>query len=311
MGDGRTTQSVWGEQTFYGNPGNLQWGVINGQPNAGVNGYWNEGDICGVYRTYELNQPLSCWTTWSTASALTPTPYGIYRYQMNPWGLRDSYDKLLVMPKAIYGVSLGAGGDLYVLCQDMEILHVSDTTGAILDRFYLDSAITNPFGITYDVSEGSLWISDFGTQNIYQVSCASLQGGWSINNSNALDPLLYTYGGQTLHVLKNVGPVFVGGIAPGDYSSSVLSSTIVDGYTVLECHASYGTFSSNYFLKFKELPDHSMEILVEGTNEVEEFRCGRIEGTSESFKQFYTGQRLTEAFPGNYGESPHIYLPSK
>ena len=125
---------------------------------------------------------------------------------------------------------------------------------------------------------------------------AEVIDGWTINYGDASDPLQFTYGGNTLHVLSGLGPVFVGGYGPGLYVTQVLDVSEIDGYTVMECRAFYSSFSSIYYLKFKKLADNAMEMLVEGNaNQVTKFLCGNIQGSTDYFKQFYCGQRVMEA----------------
>ena len=145
---------------------------------------------------------------------------------------------------------------------------------------------------------------------IESISTPAAIDGWSINTSAATNPLQFTYNGQILNVLQNLGPVFVGGIGPGAYSVSVQSVSQVDGYTVLNCVTS-GPISTTYTMKFKKLPDGAMELLVSGNaNQIEQFRCGNIQGNSESFKQFYTGEREIEAQGNQDGWFASIYWPS-
>jgi hypothetical protein len=170
-GVGLTYASNWSESTP---PGSLDWSLLATTPGEG--GYWNGNwDFSAAYRTFPANEEMACWMTWSkgVSNGVTPpTPYGLYYYSsVYQWG-GGAPGKVLAMPKEVWSVTIGQGeginADLYVLCADKEILHVDAATGNILDRFY--TQVANPIGMTYDVSEGSLWISDYGTNNIYQVA---------------------------------------------------------------------------------------------------------------------------------------------
>ena len=125
---------------------------------------------------------------------------------------------------------------------------------------------------------------------------AAVIDGWSFDTTNAKNPLLFTYQGNTLQLLSGMGPVFSTGAGPSQYTTTVLGVSSVDGYTVMQCRAVSTGLSSVYYLKFKKLPDNAMEMLVEGNpNEVTSFLCGRIQGSTDYFKQFYSGQRMIEA----------------
>ncbi len=148
------------------------------------------------------------------------------------------------------------------------------------------------------------------------LAVTSLQGkvidGWRVQIKDASDPLVFSLNGRTLHMLKGLGPIFVGGdsqLGPSDYTSQVVTVEEKDGYTVLHCKAVADDFSSTYSLKFKKLLDGAMELIVDGGKNVTGFRCGNIEGSTEPFKQFYVGQRDMEAYTGNDGAPPLIYWP--
>jgi hypothetical protein len=141
---------------------------------------------------------------------------------------------------------------------------------------------------------------------------ADLIDGWSVNQANANSPLVFTYNGITLEILKDMGPVFVVGnsqYGPGSYTPRVISTQTQDGYTILTCRAEATGLSAIYSLKFKKRADGSMEMIIDGGKNVSGFQCGRILGTSAPFKQFYIGQRETEAYPTNDGQTPLIYWP--
>ena len=136
--------------------------------------------------------------------------------------------------------------------------------------------------------------------------------GWTVNSNNPASPLSVVIDNTIIDVLDNVGPVFVGGITPDDYTVTLVSTALEGDYTVLNCRADYGGFSSEYSLKFKSLDAYSMEMIVEGeANVIQKFTCGNIAGTADAFKQFYTGQRETELFPLTGNVPPVLYWSSK
>ena len=149
------------------------------------------------------------------------------------------------------------------------------------------------------------------------ISCvqAEIIDGWQIKPYDASDPLLFKYQGVTLHVLRGAGPVFAlseDKVGPEDYQAKVISTYKEDDYIVLECRAADEEFSAEYILKFKKLADRGMEMLVEGPCNVSCFQCGNIIGADDVFKQFYTGERDMESFPGIVNDNfpPMIYWPS-
>ncbi|MEN6387013.1 MAG: hypothetical protein ABFD79_17680 [Phycisphaerales bacterium] len=137
--------------------------------------------------------------------------------------------------------------------------------------------------------------------------------GWVINPQNASDPLIFNHNNISLHVLKDMGPVFdlgtEGSLSPGDYTVKVIKTSQEDGYTVMTCQAGYEKFSGTYTVKFKKLTDNAMELLVEGDKNVSAFQCGNMQGTDGLFKQFYTGYRDVECHAGNDNYPPMIYWP--
>jgi hypothetical protein len=175
---GALFRSAWSSK-----PGTLAWAAINGAVNDGayepdeLSEIFADGDISAAARYYNLDDPINIWTTWSTPWASAPTAYGVYLYPFSPWLPNNSYVKFFAMPKALQGVSLGDENDLWVLCKDGEILHISENDGSILSRFYLDSSIIQPWGIAYSPNTKSLWISSslaygHSATHIYQV-CAT------------------------------------------------------------------------------------------------------------------------------------------
>jgi hypothetical protein len=144
-------------------------------------------------------------------------------------------------------------------------------------------------------------------------SLGEIPDPWSINKKNASDPLLYTCGGKQLHLLKNLGPVFVGGdgqIGPSDYQTEVTAVEEKDGAVILKCRAVADGLKGDYTLQFKKPADGSMEMIVDGGKNVAGFQCGNMDGSNEAFKQFYIGQRDMEAYTGNDGAPPLIYWPA-
>ena len=144
-------RSRWGVD---GDVGNLMWGQIGGA--------WTlmmSGDISLSSRTV-LDDGI-----WTTSSNM------VYKYPYAAWLSQNSYTKSFSMPKNLQGVSLGDSNDLWLLCQDGEILRISDSTGTILDRFYLSASVTQPWGIAYAYDGWkSLWISNLADNKIYQIS---------------------------------------------------------------------------------------------------------------------------------------------
>jgi hypothetical protein len=155
---------------------------------------------------------------------------------------------------------------------------------------------------------------------VFLASCvccleAKIIDGWKINSKSDSDPLLFNYNNQTLHVLKGLGPIFdfeENQLAPGDYKAEVVSTSTIDGYTIIDYKTSCddSNFISNYTLKLKKLDDNAMEILVEGDKNISSFQCGNIQGSDDDFKQFYVGQRDMESHAGNDDFPPMIYWPT-
>jgi hypothetical protein len=295
-------RSRWGVD---GNPGTQTWGLINGAWSLNM-----DGDITPASRS-TLNSDI-----WSVRGQT------IYRYPYALWIDQGAYNASFTLSKALRGVSLGDNNDLWVLCQDGQILNVSSLNGSILRSFNLPSSIAQPWGIAYDSGEGSLWISNHADNRIYQISTTTT---WQINTQTPGDPLVYTApNGKSVHPTVNMGPVFIKAdgstISAGSYTATVTSASVVDGYTILNCRATATGFSANYKLKFHEIaPADSadpnwMEVIVEadpadrttaGYVPVASFYPGTFQATG--VKQFYTGERGIEAFPGNYGSPALLY----
>ncbi|MEN6387010.1 MAG: PEP-CTERM sorting domain-containing protein [Phycisphaerales bacterium] len=154
------------------------WGAPNPVGSLG----WDQFDT--PYTTYAYHTDMTpasragftgdrSWDTWTVNSA----DFGggavnaIYKVPNLFWTSNiESYLVKYVMPKTLTAVALGGNNDLWVLCADKEILHVSSVDGSISDRFYLDSSIAAPFGMTYSALSDSLWVVDQANNNIYQVS---------------------------------------------------------------------------------------------------------------------------------------------
>ena len=175
-----TYQGSFGWQYLATNSQRILYGSTWGYPEGndpglmtfgGMSGAWTllmAGDICPTARGKVNDQ----WPMiWGTFSGTVGDVYEdvIYKYPNVPWTGRNDYVARLEMDKALQGVSIGDADDLWVLCQDGEILNVDDTSGAVLDRFFIDSTITGPWGIAYDPSEKSLWISNTADKNVYQI----------------------------------------------------------------------------------------------------------------------------------------------
>ena len=159
--------SVWGYPT--GNePGSLAWSA-NG--NAWATLGYND-DISPVTRTYVPGDSSSTdiWTVQSAGWPSANTVNAIYRYADVWINSREDYLRQIIMPKPLQAVTIDENDDLFVLCTDGEVLNVSAADGSIMDRFFIDSSITNPWGMTYSASTNSLWVTDDTSKNIYQVS---------------------------------------------------------------------------------------------------------------------------------------------
>lgn len=140
---------------IWGNPGSMTWAMIGGAFQL-----YMDSDITPASRN--IDNP-DIWCTYGNK---------IYRYQYSTWISPDSYTVSFTMPKALHGVSIGSNNDLWVLCQDREILHISSSNGTIIDRFYLPGSITQPRGIAYD-RKGAIWITNGANNKIYQIACAT------------------------------------------------------------------------------------------------------------------------------------------
>ena len=98
----------------------------------------------------------------------------------------DEHVKSFSLDKPLQGITLGKDADLWVLCQDGEIINISDSNGTIFDRFYIDGRITQPWGIAYD-RKGAIWISNNSDNKIYQVSVvdgAEPNNGYLVSDIN-------------------------------------------------------------------------------------------------------------------------------
>ena len=160
----QNNRAVWRarwDASLEGEPGNLHWTLI-----AGAWQLRTDGGICPSTRIEYLNNHI-----WMASAE-----WGvIYRYPYTTWPAPNSWDMALPVSKPMtmdpsYDISLGDSNDIWVLCQDHEVLNISSTTGAIFKRFYIDSSIANPWGIAYDPSEKSIWIGNQADNHIYQVS---------------------------------------------------------------------------------------------------------------------------------------------
>jgi len=92
-------------------------------------------------------------------------------------------------------------------------------------------------------------------------------GSWSVNKTDASDPLLFSHAGKTLHMLKNLGPVFAtsdGQIGPQDYKTQVTAVEENNGKVILKCRATDDDLTADYTLAFTKLPDGAIELIVDG-----------------------------------------------
>jgi hypothetical protein len=163
-------RSIWGYPE--GNEvGSMEWSPISGA--------WqmlSSGDIAPTAREKVDGAWPEIWTVYN--GEVSGVQYNsVFRYSDDPWTGRYEFTEEFNLGKPLQGVALGSFNDvsltydnLWVLCEDSEILNISSDDGEILDRFYLDENITNSWGITYDPSEDSLWVSSTNTGNFYQVA---------------------------------------------------------------------------------------------------------------------------------------------
>jgi hypothetical protein len=151
--------------------GSMEW--------TSISGAWqmlSSGDIAPTAREKLEGAWPEIWTVYN--GEVSGVQYNsVFRYPDAPWTGRYDFTKEFNLGKALQGVSLGYFNDtdfrydnLWVLCEDGEILNISSDNGDIIDRFYLDSQITNYWGIAYDPSEKSLWISSTNSLRFYQVA---------------------------------------------------------------------------------------------------------------------------------------------
>ncbi|MEN6387011.1 MAG: hypothetical protein ABFD79_17670 [Phycisphaerales bacterium] len=221
------------------------------------------------------------WDTWTVNSA----DFGggvvnaLYKYPNLSWTNNiESYLVKYDMPKTLIAVALGGNNDLWVLCADKEILHVSSIDGSISDRFYLDSSIAAPFGMTYSTLSDSLWISDQATFNIYQVSVSETppptNGGKGTVLSYADTGETAIYGidvreiaeGLEIHLMATGGQIYKFGASP---VAAVKNGTMADwddkvnmmdpcsvGTMTMGGLALIPTYEGSYGLKYIALRDN-------------------------------------------------------
>ena len=149
----------------------------------------SSGDIAPTARAkVEGSWPV----LWTVFSGTVDDVYQdtVYKYPDAPWTTRYDYTESFSMPKPLKGISLGDNGQLWVLCQDGEILCISDSDGSIIERFYISPTIASPFGIAYDASEPCLWISSPSSSMIYQVAVEAAEySNADINDDTFIDIL--------------------------------------------------------------------------------------------------------------------------
>lgn len=162
---------------------------------------------------------------------------------------------------------------------------------------------------------GGVALTNFmsGPQGFYRISPEEFVQ-WQINENDPGNPLVLAAGNQSLGILSGLGPVYdyEGGIlSPGNYAIELLSSQrTTGGGCVYVCRASYGDFEAEYTLELNPLDANTMELLIDGTDNVWSFKIGNISGLTEPCKLFYTGEREAEARLINDNYSGLIYLPS-
>ena len=164
-------RSRWG---IDGEPGNMVWGLINGAWTLFAN-----GDITPASRG-ELGCDM--WCTYGDS---------IYRYPSVPWTAQNSFTKHLVLSKPLKGVSLGDTHTLWVLCQDRQILNISDGDGSVITSFYLDPKISQPGGIAYD-RKGSIWVTNKSDNKVYRISVVNGPFEADFNNDKVVNFLDYS-----------------------------------------------------------------------------------------------------------------------
>ena len=172
----KTYQGSYGTQYVAIRSNRERYSVVWGDPDAPEYLSWLRtgnayqlrftGDITPSARVREEGQWPSLWGVFKDSEQQN----WIYKYPNTVNAASGDFTTSFAMPKAMNGLSLGENDDLWVLCTDGEILRVSDSDGSILDRFYIDSSITSPYGIAYDINEDSLWISNKADGYIYQVA---------------------------------------------------------------------------------------------------------------------------------------------
>jgi predicted GH43/DUF377 family glycosyl hydrolase len=169
--------TIWGDPS--GNtPGNMIW---YGPVGNAWTLYAYDTDICPSHRAYVSMFPsMDIWTVNSTQlnSPGTPVVNGVYLYSSVPWAQSSKEDwvERFIMPKELRAVALGdTEDDLWVLCLDGEVLHISALDGTIDDRFFIDSRINAPWGMAYAPASQSLWIGNTSNNYIYRVATTDEQ----------------------------------------------------------------------------------------------------------------------------------------
>ena len=130
--------------------------------------------------------------------------------------------------------------------------------------------------------------------------------------NNPSDLLMLCYGESELHLLDKMGPVFEleeNSMSPDNYKLKIISEKNENGIRKLRCLAEVEGLKAEYEVWIEQKSDSEVVFTISGPSNVSEFRIGNITGTEQSFKQFFTGERETESFPGNDGMCPVIYWP--
>jgi hypothetical protein len=130
---------------------------------------------------------------------------------------------------------------------------------------------------------------------------------------NPSDLLILDNGQSKLHLLDKMGPVFEvedNLIRPENYTTKVTSVQTEGGIKKLKCLAEADDLKAEYEIWIEQKSDTEVTFTISGSANVSEFQIGKITGSEQPFKQFYTGEREMESFPKNDGMCPMIYWPA-
>jgi hypothetical protein len=141
-----------------------------------------------------------------------------------------------------------------------------------------------------------------------------IKHNWSFNGEDASNPLQLRHNDKILNLLDGIGPVFAisanENVAPIDYDVSVKSVSLSANGGKYECTATVDDMSFSYTIEFKVLDENSVELIVEGNNNVFALQTGTVTGVDEQFKQFNTGERDLESHFGNSSYPAVIFWQS-